>query len=141
MLTVAFALAACAIAAAQADVTFAWDVSDSAAGAPANNPVRYRLYSCADQALTQCAPNEAGTALEHKLTLAGGVYYILARAYWNALTVDGNPTGDALESGNSNVLKVEVHVPPGNPKNTRVRVTTVAESETGQAVQMKRLGD
>ena len=124
--------------------TFAWDASTDGPG-PANNPVKYRLYVSAvlptGTIPAGAAQNDAGIALEKAVTFTTGTYYIFATAYWNALTVDGLPVADTiLESGLSNVLKVEVRVPPGNPKNAKFKVTNVAQSTTGQSVTFRRRG-
>jgi hypothetical protein len=138
-------VAAFALAQAQTPVTFAWDASDSAATAPAGNPVNYRLY-VSTTLPTGTVPagatvHDTGIVLEHLVQFTSGTFYVFCTAYWNALTVDGAPiAGTTLESGLSNVLKVEVKVPPGNPKNARFKVTTVAESQTGQSIGFKRKG-
>lgn len=110
----------------QINVTFAWDASDSVS--TPTHPISYRLYSCADEALTQCVTHETGQALEKQLTFsAGSQSWIFARCYWDA--VEGQPTAGVLESGNSNVLLIRVFSPPGNPKNPHVKVVTVAEGK------------
>lgn len=124
--------------------TFAWDASTDGPG-PVTNPIKYRLYvSTALPAGTIPAgaiQNDAGIALEKAVSFASGTFYVFATAYCNALTVDGLPVvGSIVESGLSNVLKVDVRIPPGNPKNVKFRVTGVAQSTTGQSVTFRRRG-
>lgn len=138
-------LTATSMAQAEAPATFAWDASADAATAPANNPVKYRLYVSTTLPTgtvpTGATLHDTGLILEHQVGFPSGTFYVFATAYWNALTVDGIPiAGSVVESGLSNVLKVEVKVPPGNPKNARFKITTVAESQTGQSIGFKRKG-
>lgn len=121
---------------AQIVKTFAWDASDSAATAPPANPVKYRLYNCTDQTYSSCAIVDAGTALQVDMSLHDGTQYLYCTAYWFSLVVDGVPQGtDTIESGKSNILKAEVKVPPGNPKNAKVKITTIASSMSGQTLR------
>jgi hypothetical protein len=129
----------------EAPATFAWDASIDAATAPANNPVKYRLYIVTtipgSTVPVGSVPRDAGTALEKSASFPSGTFYVFVTAYWNALTVDGVPiAGSVVESGLSNVLKVEVKVPPGNPRNAKFKVTTVAGSQTGQKANFKNRG-
>lgn len=128
------------------NITFAWDASDSAATAPATNPVKYRLCTSvtappyatlpADRIIT-----DAGTALEKMVPLARGTVYAFATAYWCATVVDGVCQGTAIaESGPSNILKVDISIPPGNPKNYKVKTTSIAETTNGQTMQMAKVG-
>ncbi len=136
IICILFLVLLAAPAMAQITRTFAWDASASASTAPPGNPVKYRLMKCTDQALTACTVVDAGTALQADLTLTDGTCYILARAYWFALVVDGIPQGtDTVESGNSNVLRAEVKIPPGNPGNARIKITQVAASISGQRLR------
>jgi hypothetical protein len=133
------------MAQAEAPATFQWDASVDAATAPANNPVKYRLYVSstlpAGTVPTGATMHDTALLLEHQVSFPSGTFYVFATAYWNALTVDGVPiAGSVVESGLSNVLKVEVKVPPGNPRNARFKVTGVAQSQTGQTVGFKRRG-
>lgn len=112
------------------NVTFGWDASDSAATAPAGNPVKYRLYTSAispNGAIPAGAVrHDAGTALEFMVPMTAGSYYVFATAYWCAIVVDGACSGtETVESGLSNVLQLQIQVPPGNPKNYRVRITGI----------------
>ena len=126
------------------NITFAWDASDSAATAPATNPVKYRLCTSATAPPYTTLPadrviTEAGTALEKMVPLGRGTVYAFATAYWCATVVDGVCQGTAIaESGPSNVLKVDISIPPGNPKNFKVKATQIAETMNGQTMQMAR---
>jgi hypothetical protein len=117
--------------------TVAWDASSSAATAPVDNPVKYRLYTCADQTFTGCQVQEAGTALEIPHTFQSGTVFQFATAYWYALVVDGVPQGDIAESGKSNVMRVTVQIPPGNPGNAKIRVVDVEPTNSGQTIGVK----
>ena len=103
-------------------ITFAWDASLSGPG-PVDNPVKYKLYKCTDVAATLCTSADAGIALTLAQSVATGTTYWYATAYQNGIIADGVPMG-ILESGKSNVLKLIVNVPPGNPKNAKVRSYT-----------------
>ena len=98
-------------------------------------PSRTRSSRCQDQALTKCAPTDTGTALQYDLPMSRGTIYLYVTAWWYDLVVDGIPQGQALESGKSNVLRVDVQIPPGNPSNARIRVSTVANTESGQRIK------
>ena len=113
----------CAVAQAQTvTITFAWDASTDGPG-PADNPVKYKLYKCTDAAATLCTSTDAGPALTLAQSVTTGTTYWYATAYQNGIIADGVPMG-ILESGKSNVLKLIVNVPPGNPKNAKVRSYT-----------------
>lgn len=109
----------CGISFAQAaTVKFAWDASDTVG--TANNPIKYKLYVCKDAAFTQCTATDAGTALLTQADLAAGTYWVYATAYMNM--IDTEPTAGIVESSKSNVLNFVLQVPPGNPKNFRIRI-------------------
>ena len=144
LLLVTLLIASTVAMAQSVPATFAWDASVDGPG-PDNNPVKYRLYVSttlpAGSIPADAVQNDAGIALEKTVTFTTGTFYVFATAYWNALTVNGLPVaGTVLESGLSNVLKVEVRVPPGNPKNAKFKVTNVAQSTTGQSVIFRRRG-
>ena len=103
-----------------ATVGFAWDASDSAATAPANNPVKYKVYTCTDALMATCAATDAGTALTVSVPMVAGSYWVYATAY--QLLIDTTPTAGIVESPKSNVLAFKITVPPGNPKNFRIRL-------------------
>ena len=112
------------IAEAQVSVTLVWDPSTDAPG-PADNPVKYRLYKCTDAACTQCAaPIDVGTSLESTQPNPAGISYWYVTAYNNGIVADGVPVG-IQESDKSNILKLVVTVPPGNPRNAKVRTYSV----------------
>ncbi len=111
------------------EITFAWDASGDDTRDPASlNPVKYRLHTSATAPVDGAIPagaisHEAGTALELMLPLTAGSYYVFATCYWCAVVSDGACSGNAtVESGPSNVLRLLVQVPPGNPRNYRVRI-------------------
>ena len=55
-----------------------------------------------------------------------GSCYVFATAHWCAVISDGACSGTAtVESGASNVLRLPVQVPPGNPQNYRVGITGI----------------
>jgi hypothetical protein len=110
-LVLAFLLIFSLPAFSQIKLTLAWDAS-STIGTP-ENPVRYRLYTCSDAGLTTCTFQDAGTALTIQHDYASGTVYQFCTAYQDA--VDGVPSAGVVESGKSNVLTVNVHIPPGNP--------------------------
>lgn len=114
------------VASAQAvNVTFQWDPSPDAATAPADNPVKYKIYKCTDALATQClAGMDVGTALTTVQPLVAGTTYWYATAYWNTVMGDGVPAGTS-ESAKSNILKVVVTIPPGNPKNYKIRTSSL----------------
>lgn len=105
-------------------VTWQWDPSDSAATAPVDNPVKYRLYRCADQALATCTMSDAGTALQLAKQEGTGTSFWYATAYWNGIATDGGYNG-VVESGKSNVVKLTVTAPPGNPKNVKIKLYSI----------------
>ena len=114
------------------EITFAWDASSDDTRDPASrNPVKYRIYTSAAAPVDGAIPegaggHEAGTALELMVPLAAGSYYVFATCYWCAVISDGACSGTAaVESGLSNVLRLLVQVPPGNPQNYRVRITGI----------------
>jgi hypothetical protein len=125
--------------------TFAWDASTDGPG-PVTNPIKYRLYVSTTLPVgggipTGAVQNDAGIALEKAVSFASGTFYVFATAYCNALTVDGIPVvGSIVESGLSNILKVDVRIPPGNPRNAKFKVTNVAQSTTGQGIIYRRRG-
>lgn len=127
------ALLASPAAAQSITKTFAWDASTTTS--TPENPIRYKFYVCPNQTYTNCTIGDAGTALEFQYPLVTGVSYVYVTAWYNALTVDGVPTSDVLESGKSNILKLEVRVPPGNPGNARIKVTQIAGSASGQTLK------
>jgi len=113
-----------AMAEAQVSVTFVWDASADGPG-PADNPIKYRLYKCTDAACTQCAtPIDVGPALESTQPTAAGITYWYVTAYNNGIIADGVPSG-IQESEKSNIVKLVVTVPPGNPRNAKVRTYSV----------------
>lgn len=128
------------------NITFTWDASDSAATAPASNPVKYRMCTSATAPPYATLPAdrtiaETGTALEKMIPLGRGTVYAFATAYWCATVVDGVCQGTEIaESGPSNILKVDISIPPGNPKNYKVKTTSIAETTNGQTMQMAKTG-
>jgi len=118
-------------------VNFQWDASsDDAAAAGTVNPIKYRLKVSPNADLSLPAVVESDRALTASVTIPVGVVYVYATAYRYAL-VNDTPTGPELESGPSNVLKLEVFAPPGRPDKVRLKsVTTVAESQSGSTVKM-----
>jgi len=124
LLTLAFILLAVP-AWAQLTVTFAWDAS--ATPSPADNPIKYKLYTSASPDYSSPTVVEAGTALEVQKALAVGRVWVWCTAYYNAL-VDGLPTGPVLESDKSNVLQIEVFAPPGRPDKPRIKSVVVIGS-------------
>jgi len=112
-----------AVAEAQVNITFGWDPSADGPG-PADNPIKYKLYKCTDAGATICTAVDAGTALELTQSVTTGVTYWYVTAYNMGLVVDGVPSG-IQESGKSNILKLVVNQPPGNPKNAKVRTYSV----------------
>lgn len=114
---------------------FGWDKSaDDTRDPAATNPVRYKFYSCADAALTSCSSADVGTALDYAKAIPNGITYYYVTAYWGGLVVD-DIVQDIVESGRSNVLKVEARIPPGNPSNARIRVTSFGVSQSGQTIK------
>ena len=63
----------------------------------------------------------------HDSTLVAGTTYWYATAYWNTIMGDGTPAGIG-ESGKSNILKVVVSIPPGNPKNYKIRTSSIGSN-------------
>lgn len=115
-------------------VTFVWDPSTTAG-------VSYRLCWM-PVAPPDAAPypdtrviHESGPALEYQAQMPTGIFYVFATATVPAMTVDGIP-GGLLESGPSNVLRIEVFSPPGRPDKIRIKsVSQVADN--GQAVTVR----
>lgn len=124
-------------------VTFAWDTSSTVG--TVENPIKYNLCS------TSIAPanwpaggfppdraaRNAGTALELQMGIVVGTFYFFATAYYYGMTVDGVlDTTKTLESGPSNVLKIVVFAPPGNPSKVRIKsVTNAMGSTSGQTIK------
>ena len=140
LLTTSFALAQ------TIPVTFAWDASVTPS--TPENPIKYKLCLSPTAPATWpaganptdriCA--DAGILLEQLLNMTVGTRYIFATAYYFGMTVDGviDPT-KFLESGPSNVLKVVVFAPPGNPSKVRVKsITNVMNSTSGQILKAGR---
>ncbi|MCJ7761674.1 hypothetical protein MUP59_11135 [Candidatus Bathyarchaeota archaeon] len=127
-------------------LSFAWDAS--ATPGTIENPIKYRLCS------TMLPPvgwpvgglppdrviREAGTSLELNTGIMVGTYYFFATAYNYGLTVDGVlDTTKFQESGPSNVLKLVVTAPPGNPLKLRLKsVSIVAGSQSGSTLGVNR---
>ena len=108
----------------QISVNYQWDASPSPASP--DNPIKYRLNICTDEALTACTPYEAGTALTLSVPMASGRYWAYVTAYCYAVSAD-NPdgpfTGGPLEeSDKSNIVPSRVNVPPGNPANAKIHL-------------------
>lgn len=126
------------------NITFAWDASSDAGNFPATNPVKYRLNVSATAPPYATLPAdrqivEADTALEAVRPFTRGSYFVFATAYACAVVSDGICQGTEIaESGASNVLKIDVSIPPGKPGNYRIRQTQLAESTSGQTMQMAR---
>lgn len=120
------------LAMAQVNVTVAWDASATPSD-PAN-PVLYTLYQCSDSALANCIQKDAADKLSFgPIGLAHQSitwFYVVARNY--SVTADGVPTGTVQESPKSNVLAVKAFAPPGNPSKSRITVTQVTGSGSGQ---------
>ena len=143
MLLALFTLLCTTVYAQQINVTFAWDASESAATQTPSNPVKYRL--CLSPVAPPYSPLpetrtivDTGTALEGVLPISRGITYVFATAYWCGLMSDGvcqDPVGTVSESGPSNVLKLEVTIPPGNPRNYRIRSSVVAKTQSGQTIR------
>jgi hypothetical protein len=127
-------------------LSFAWDAS--ATLGTVDNPIKYRLCS------TMLPPTgwpvgglpsdrvirESGTALELNTNVMIGTYYFFATAYNYGLTVDGVlDTTKFQESGPSNILKLVVTAPPGNPLKIRLKsVSIVAGSASGTTLGVNR---
>lgn len=112
------------------NITFGWDKSSDDTRDPAStHPVTYRLYVSPTAPVGGVMPetagkHEAGTALELMVSMSAGTYYVAASAFWCAVHDGTQCQGTAMvESGLSNVLRLIVQVPPGNPSNYRVRIT------------------
>lgn len=119
------------VASAQVNVTFAWDASDTPS--TATHPIGYRLHLCSNETLTACQTNEAGQNLEKQLQLgANSLNWVYATCYWDL--IEGQPNAGIVESEKSNVLRIQIFSPPGNPKNPRIKVVTVAKGKDGQAI-------
>ena len=127
-------------------LSFAWDAS--ATPGTTDNPIKYRL--CSSLLPPSAWPvgalpsdrviREAGTALELNTNVMIGTYYFFATAYNYGLTVDGVlDTTKLQESGPSNVLKLVVTAPPGNPLKIRLKsVSIVAGSASGSTLGVNR---
>ena len=143
LLLLTFLLLAASAWAQAVNVIFQWDASDSAATQAAANPVKYRLCSSLTAPPYATLPADriilgVETALEGTLSLTRGTFYVFATAYWCGLMVDDvceDLLGTVSESGHSNILKVELTIPPGNPKNYRIRTSSVAASQSGQTLR------
>ena len=135
------------IAAAQAllPVTFQWDAS--ATPSTTENPIKYRVcYSLqapanwpAGSLPTDRVCADAGTLLEWRLSMPTGTRYVFCTARNYGVTSDGviNP-GYEQESGASNVLRIEIFAPPGNPKNIRIKsVSAAMQTISGQTMSMR----
>lgn len=145
-LTSFFSLFASFAGAQTLPLSFAWDASTTPG--TVENPIKYRLCS------TMLPPagwpvgglpsdrviREAGTALELNTNIMIGTYYFFATAINYGLTVDGVlDTTKLQESGPSNVLKLVVTAPPGNPLKIRLKsVSTVAGSQSGSTLGVNR---
>jgi hypothetical protein len=112
------------------NITFGWDKSSDDTRNPLDtHPITYKLYvsTTAPTGGTMPANSlvyEAGSNLEKLVPLTAGTYWAAVSAQWCAVFADNACSGTALiESGLSNVLRVQVQVPPGNPSNYRVRIT------------------
>lgn len=112
------------IPALAASVSYIWDASipDAEHPTPANG---YNVYTCTDSALNSCTSIDVGNVQLVYLDLSTGSYWIFVRAYSFEISgTDANGSfrsGAKIESTNSNVVATYVHVPPGNPKNVKVR--------------------
>lgn len=121
-------------------VTFQWDAS--ATVGTADNPIKYNMCHSAAAPVGGGLPADrvcvdAATALEALVQAPRGVRFYFATARMFALTVDGALSGDVMESGPSNVLRVEVFAPPGNPSKIRIKsVTQAMDTSSGQTVNM-----
>lgn len=117
-----------AFSATPVNITFGWDKSSDDTG-DVTRPISYRIYVSTTAPVggvmpTSAAKHEAGQAIELMIPLTAGTYYVAATARWCAVYADGACSGTAeAESGLSNVMQLQVQVPPGNPKNYRVRIT------------------
>jgi hypothetical protein len=124
---------------------FQWD--PSATQGTADNPIKYRLCSSRLPPASWTTPlpsdrviNEAGTALEFNVNSMVGTYYYFATAYNYGLSVDGVLDLTKIqESGPSNVLKIVITSPPGNPLKLRLKsVSVVAGSTSGATLGVNR---
>jgi hypothetical protein len=113
-------------------VTFAWDASVTPS--TTENPIKYKLCLSPTAPATWPAGTnptdricaETGPLLEWKFDMTVGTRYVFATAYYYGMTVDGAiDTTKFLESGPSNVLRIEVFAPPGRPDKVRIKTTTV----------------
>lgn len=124
-------------------VTFAWDASTTVG--TVENPIKYNLCSTSIVPTSwpaggfppDRAARNAGTALELQVGIVVGTFYFFATAYYYGMTVDGVlDTTKTLESGPSNVLKIVVFAPPGNPSKVRIKSVTAAMGSTsGQTIR------
>ena len=102
------------------DVPFAWDAS--ASPSTPENPILYRFYTCDSVALTTCIKTDVGQTLTWIEPLPIGTSYVYVTALQYTIMGDGKVSGPIAESDKSNVMKVEIKSPPGNPKNIRIKV-------------------
>ena len=127
-------------------LSFAWDASSTPG--TVDNPIKYRLCSSLLPPSTwpvgslpaDWVIRDAGTALELNTNVIVGTYYFFATAINYGLTVDGIlDTTKLQESGPSNVLKLVVTAPPGNPLKIRLKsVSTVMGSSSGSTLGVNR---
>lgn len=125
-------------------VTFQWDAS--ATIGTTDNPIKYRMCSSSIAPAswptggfpTDRVVRDAGTALEFPVNIVVGTFYFFATAYNYGMTVDGViDTTKLQESGPSNVLKIVVTAPPGNPSKVRIKsVTQVQGTTSGQTMKV-----
>lgn len=129
ILTMLVLLAAPAIAQVGGTVnaTLVWDKSSDDSRDPASaHPIGYKVHVCLNAAGDNCQTAiDVGTALEKPVQLApNSLTFYFITAYWDA--VEGCADCGIQESGRSNILRVQVFNPPGNPGNAKVKVVTVA---------------
>lgn len=127
-------------------LSFQWDAS--ATQGTVDNPIKYRLCSSmlppsawpVGSLPTDRVIRDAGTSLELNVNSTIGTYYYFATAYNYGLTVDGViDTTKLQESGPSNVLKIVITSPPGNPLKLRLKsVSIVAGSQSGAILGINR---
>ena len=123
-------------AAQQIKVTFQWDAS--ATQSTPENPIKYRLcWMPAMPPTDGTYPetrtiNEAGDSLVYDATMGTGTFYVFATAFYYGMRVDAVLDATRLlESGPSNVIKIEIFAPPGNPSKIRIKGATAVAFNGG----------